>query len=164
MEKTDTGQQERSTIAAGCCNCGVAHPSCLQHGGNGEARRQRQRTKRESLRDERTVSQILVRLSNPLQGGRNPRILETTGKLQILQQVEVPSAEKGNLNPSIKDSPVYVGMTPHAHRTENGKNEKEKKNGKTGMEESWEKKTKILVEKQRMDCYQLLPPEFMARK
>ena len=59
--------------------------------------------------------------------------------MQILQQVEVPSVGKGNLNRSMKDSPVYAGMTPHAHRIENGKNEKEKKNGKTEMEEKLRK-------------------------
>ena len=82
--------------------------------------------KRESLRDERAVLRIVARLLSPFQGGSNPRIPEATGKLQILQQVEVPSAENGDSYLSKKDSPMYVGMTPHALTAGKGKDEKGK--------------------------------------
>ena len=87
MEKANVGQWQRSEIAIGCCSCGVPHPSHLQRHGNREARRRRQRAKWQHLRDERAASQIAVRSLSPFQGGNNPRILEATGKLQILQQV-----------------------------------------------------------------------------
>ena len=73
--------------------------------------------------------------------------METIGKLQILQQVEVPSVEKGNLNLSIKSSPMYVGMTPHGLRARKEKDKKGKENGKIRMGEKLEKETKILLEK-----------------
>ena len=55
MENPNAGQRQGSEIAVGCCSCGAAHRSCLQHGGNRKAKRQRQRAKRERFRDERTV-------------------------------------------------------------------------------------------------------------
>ena len=70
----------------------------------------------------------MARSLSPIQGGSNPRTLETTGKLQILQQVKIPSAGKGNINPEKKGSPVYVGTTPHVlDRLDEEQNEKEKK-------------------------------------
>ena len=74
---------------------GAAYPSRLQRGGNHKARRQRQKAKQESLRDEWTISRMLARSLSPFQGGSDPRILEAVGKLQILQQVRVPSAKMG---------------------------------------------------------------------
>ena len=47
--------------------------------------------------------------------------------MQILQEVEVLSVQKGNSNVSKKDTPVYVGMTPHALRVGKEKDEKERK-------------------------------------
>ena len=79
------------------------------------------------MRDERTVSWTLARLLNPFQGGSNPRNPETTGKLQILQRLNVPSVEEGNSNLSIQDSPVYVGMDSHTVRVGDKKNGKERK-------------------------------------
>ena len=70
----------------------------------------------------------LARSLNPFQGGSNPRNLETTEKLQILQKLNVPSVEEGNLNLSIQDSPVYVGMDSHTPRLEGEKSGKEQKN------------------------------------
>ena len=127
MDKADAGRWQRMKIAIVCYSCGAAHPSRLQRRGNREAKRQRQRAKRERLRDERTVSQMLVRSLNPSQGGSNPRNPETTGKLQILQRLNVPNAEEGNSNLSIQDSPVYVGMDFHMPRLEDKNNGKEKK-------------------------------------
>ena len=45
--------------------------------------------------------------------------------------MEVPSVEKGNLNLSNKDSPMYVGITLHALRIAEGKDKKEKENKKS---------------------------------
>ena len=101
-------------IVVGYCNYGAAHPSRLQRGGNREAKRRKQRAKRECLRDERIVWRTVARLLSPSHGVSDLRILEIIVKLQILQQVEVPSVEKGNSNLSKRDSPMYVGMTPHA--------------------------------------------------
>ena len=61
MEKVNACQRQQMEIAVGCCTCGVAYPSCLQCGGKHKARRQRQRAKRKRLRDEQTVSRMLVR-------------------------------------------------------------------------------------------------------
>ena len=58
-------------------------------------------------------------------GGSDPRILETTGKLQILQPIAVPSIEEGSINLA-NGSTVYVGITPHPSRRL-GIEEKEKK-------------------------------------
>ena len=53
-------------------------------------------------------------------------IPETIGKLQILQQVEVPTVVTGNTHLANKGSPMYVGITPQAsYRVGQGKKEKE---------------------------------------
>ena len=44
--------------------------------------------------------------------GSDLRTLETTGKLQILQQIAISSNKDGKHNPA-EGSPVYVGITPH---------------------------------------------------
>ena len=113
MDKKKTGQRQQQMLAVECSNCGVAHSSRLQRGGNHESRRQRQRLKWELLRDERTVLQVLAKSLSSDQGSSNPKILETTGKLWISQQVGVPSEEKGKLNPAGQGSPLYVEVTPH---------------------------------------------------
>ena len=145
--RIDAGQQQRSKIAVGYCSCGAAYPSRLQRGGNREARRQRQRAKRERLRDERTVSRTLARSLSPFQGGSDPRNPETTGKLQILQKLNIPSAAKGNTNPSVKDSPMYVGMDSHTLRVEKDRNEKEKKEKASEMGTKMGKENKKVIRK-----------------
>ena len=50
MEKRDVGQWERPKVAVECSNCGVAHFSRLQCGGDRESRRQCQKLKRDILR------------------------------------------------------------------------------------------------------------------
>ena len=111
-----------------CSNCGIAHSSRLQLGGNSESRRERQRLKREILTNQRTFSQILARSLSTDQGGSDTRNLETTRNLQILQQVEIPRVEKGNTNLAGKGSPVYVEITPHEPITiEEGEKKKENK-------------------------------------
>ena len=99
-------------------NSGFSHSSCSSRGGNCLERREKERRKRESLTDQRTVSQALVRSLNSIVDGSDPRILEMTRKLQILQPIAVPSIAKGSLNPE-NGSPTYVGITPHpSHRLE----------------------------------------------
>ena len=75
-------------------------------------KKRKERRKRESLRDQRIVSQVLVRSLNPTVDGSDLRTLEITGKLQILQQIAVPNNGKGKLNPT-KGSPIYVGINTH---------------------------------------------------
>ena len=90
----------------------------------------------ECLRDATTVSQILARSLNSLQGGNNPRILEIAGKLQILQQLEVLSASEESINQSVDDNPLYVGITPNPlNRVEKEKDEKGKRNEKSKIGE-----------------------------
>ena len=74
--------------------------------------KKRKKKKGESLKDKRTVSQVLERSLNPTVDGSDPRILGTTGKLQILQPVTVPTTVECNWNPA-EGSPVYLGITPY---------------------------------------------------
>ena len=115
MEKEYAGQQQRKGAAVECSNKGVAHSSRSSRGGNRLERRDKERRKRESLRDQRTVSQVLARSLNPFVDGSNPRILGTTGKLQVLQQIAASSAEDGKKNPA-EGSPIYVGNHPTSVR------------------------------------------------
>ena len=54
-----------------------------------------------------------MRSRSLVQGGSNPRSLETTGKLQILQQVEVHNIGKGNSHIAKIGTPLYSGINPH---------------------------------------------------
>ena len=69
------------------------------------------------LEKQKSVLEELARSLNPFMDGRDPRTLETTGKLQILQQVGVPSFEKWNINPANEGSTMNVGITPQASDT-----------------------------------------------
>ena len=64
-----------------------------------------------------------------LQGGSDSRNLETTGKLCVLHQFAAPSAEEEDTNPSSKDKPIYVGVSPHSRRLEDDEKEQTKKKG-----------------------------------
>ena len=79
VEKINAGWRQQSGIAVGYCSCGAAYPSRVQRGGNCEARRCRQRTNLERLRDERAVSRTLSRALNPCQGGSAPRTRRPLG-------------------------------------------------------------------------------------
>ena len=61
--------------------------------------------------------------------------------------MEVSHVGKGDSNLSIKDSPVYVGMTPHAHRIEEEKSGKEKKNEEGEVGEKLAKQNKNISRK-----------------
>ena len=131
MEKEYIWQRQRKVTIVECSNSGFAHSSRSSRGGNYLERRENERRKQEILRDQRTLSQVLVRLLNPTMDGSDPRILETTGKLQILEQIAISSTEDGRPNPA-KDSPIYVGITPHpSNRLESS----EEKSGKNEQEE-----------------------------
>ena len=116
------------------------------------------------MRDTRTVSRILVRSLRPSEGGSDLRNPGITGKLQILQHVEIPSVVEGELNLSKKDSPLYVGMIPHALRLEGKKMKKERKMKRVKWEKKLENKRKIVLEKLKMDYFWLCPPEYMDKQ
>ena len=122
--ENSAGQQQWSKTIVGYCNCGAAYPSCVQCGGNREARRARQRANWECLRDRRVVSRMLARALSPLQGGSALRNPETIGKLQVLPNFSSSNATAGNENLSRSDNPMYVGLAMPTHRAEVGKNEK----------------------------------------
>ena len=128
MER-ETSQRRQKGIVVGYCSCGAAYPSHVQRGGNRNARQKCQRVNRERLRDDQVVSQVLVQSLSSLQGGSDSRNLETTGKLCVLHQFATPSAVKKDINPSSKDKPIYVGVSPHSRRLENDAKEQKKKEG-----------------------------------
>ena len=133
MERKYAGQRQQKGAAVECSNNGVAHSSRSSRGGNRLDRRDRERRKRESLRDQRTFSQVLARSLNPTMDGSNPRTLGTTGKLQILQQVAISSTEDGKKNPA-KGNLVYVRITPHpSSRLETSEEKSDKKEQKEVM-------------------------------
>ena len=135
-ERNDAGQRRQRGVAVGYCSCGAAYPSRVQRGGNREARRERQRVNRERLRGERVISQVLAQSLSSLQGGSGSRNLETIGRLQKLQQFAAPNNEENVQDQSVKDRPVYIGVSPHSSRTvPDEKNQKANKEGdSTGAE------------------------------
>ena len=58
------------------------------------------------------------------------RILEITGKLQLLQKFAVFGAEDGKSNQSTKDSLRYMRMQSHVSRLGNEEKEKKRKRDK----------------------------------
>ena len=70
-----------------------------------------------------------MRSLSSLQGGSDSRNLETTGKLCVLHQFSVPSVEEKSINPSMKDRPIYVGVSPHSRRLVNDEKFQKKKEG-----------------------------------
>ena len=153
MEKEYAGQRQRKGAAVECNNSGVAHSSRSSRGGNRLERIERERSRPESLRDQRIVLQVLARSLNPTLDGSDPRNLGTTGKLQILLQIAVSNTEDERQNPA-KGSPVYLGITPHpSNRVEDSEEKSGKKeqkevlkndNGITkGEKENMEKERKI---------------------
>ena len=126
MEKEYAGQQQRKKVAVECSNSGVAHSSRSSRGENRLERREKERRKRESLRDQRTVSQVLARSLNSTVGGSES---EDPGDDWEAADFAANSCSRynaeGSINPA-DGSPVYVGITPHpSHRL--GMEETEKK-------------------------------------
>ena len=109
----DQRHQQKKAAAADCSNKGVTQSSRTNRAGNRLERRQKERNTRESLRDQRTIAQILAKSLNPIEGGSESRNLATTGKLQILQQIcGNSSGSNGSTDPVKKTSPEYVGIIP----------------------------------------------------
>ena len=109
----DQRQQQKKAAAVDCSNKGVTQSSRANRAGNRLERRQKERVLRESLRDQRTIAQILAKSLNPTEGGSDSRNLATTGKLQLLQQIcGSSSGSNGSTDPVKKTSPEYVGIVP----------------------------------------------------
>ena len=95
MEKEYAGQRQRKGAAVECSNSGVAHSSHSSRGGNRLERRDKERRKRESLRDQRIVSQVLARSLNPIVDGSNPRTLGTTESCKFCNKLLFPVQKTG---------------------------------------------------------------------
>ena len=109
----DQRQQQKKAAAVDCSNKGVTQSSRTNRAGNRLERRQKERNTRESLRDQRTIAQMLAKSLNPTEGGSDSRNLATTGKLQILQQIcGNSSGSNGSTDPVKNTSPEYVGIVP----------------------------------------------------
>ena len=63
MERQYAGQRQQKGAAIKCSNSGVAHFSRSSRGGNCRERRERERSKWESFRDQRTVSKMLAEIA-----------------------------------------------------------------------------------------------------
>ena len=135
MKEGDAGRWQRQAVAVGYCSYATAYPPRVQRGGNRAVRRSKQKTNRGGLRDDRLISRILARSLSSFQGGSDPRTPETTGKLQILQQFAVPSAEKEKTDSSNKDKPIYVGMETQACRVDDKKSKQKKEGDGSDVEE-----------------------------
>ena len=88
------------------------------------------------------VSWTLAQSLRSLQGGSNSRILETIGKLQILQNFSDFSKEVGNTDLAQKANPLYVGLESPTFRLES-KKKKDKKNGEKELGKKGKKDIKI---------------------
>ena len=112
MER-EAGQQPLHGAMVGCCQHGLTHPSRRRRGGNHEARRKRQREKRERSRDDRVLSSAIgCGATTLLTGSSAQRITERPAQLQQLQQMSVGRLEKGESNPvGTKGQAIYVGIS-----------------------------------------------------
>ena len=109
----DQRQQQKKAAAVDCSNKGVTQSSRTNRAGNRLERRQKERCIRESLRDQKTIAQILAKSLNSTEGGSDSRNLATNGKLELLQQIcGTSSGSNGSKNPVMKTSPEYVGIVP----------------------------------------------------
>ena len=116
--ESEAGQQPLHGAMVGCCQDGLTHPSRRRRGGNHEARRKRQREKRERSRDDRVLSSVLAAALNPSQGSSAQRITERPAQLQPLQQMSVGRLKKGNQIRSEKGQAIYVGISTPTSRSE----------------------------------------------
>ena len=109
----DQRQHQKKAAAVDCSNKGVTQSSHANRAGNRLERWQKERVLRESLRDQRTIAQMLAKSLNPTEGGSDSRNLATAGKLQLLQQIcGSSSGSNGSTDPVKKTSPEYVGIVP----------------------------------------------------
>ena len=75
----DQRQQQKKKAVVDCSNSGVTQSSRPNLFGNRLERRQREREKRQRLRDNRTVAQILANSLNLVEDGSDSRTLATVG-------------------------------------------------------------------------------------
>ena len=85
-EREYASQQQGKRAVVEYTNSGVAHSSRFSRDGNRLKRREKERRKRESLRDQRTVSHILERWLNSTEGGSNPGTLGQLGSCRFCSQ------------------------------------------------------------------------------
>ena len=112
-EKNTADQRQKKKTVVDYSNSGVTQSSHTNRARNRLEKRQRERCKRESLRDQRTITQTLARSLNPNEDGSDLRNLAIIGKLQSLQQIFDRSNDRNvNSNPMTKISPQYVGIVP----------------------------------------------------
>ena len=112
MEKRNDSQRPPPKVAAECSNCGVAHSSRLPRGGNRKSGRQRQRLKREILRDQRIVSQVLTRSLNPPQGGSVRGTWRPLGGCKFYSKWGIP-VKKVGIQIQQEKSILYMWEAPH---------------------------------------------------
>ena len=113
IEREYAGQRQRKGAAVECSNSGVAHSSRSSRGGDHPERRDKERRERESLRDQRTVLQVLVRSLNPAVDGSDPRTLETTESCRFCNKWLFSSSEEGR---KIQQKAAqYIWESPHIH-------------------------------------------------
>ena len=118
--ETDAGQQPLKGTVVKCCHCGMTHYSRRKRGGDHEARRKRQRERRERSRDHRVLSSVLAAALNPNQDGSAPRTAERSIQLHKLQQFAVDGLQKGEQIRSSQDQAIYVGISSPTLRSETG--------------------------------------------
>ena len=135
-DQRNAGRQWKQGVSVGYCRCGSAYSPRDKRGGDCMARRQRQRANRGRFRDDCIVSRVLAQSLNPLQGGSDSRISETTSKLQILQQFSVAGDGDGSQIRSAKDQAMYVGMLNPSNRVDGDKKEEKDKKGQETTEGS----------------------------
>ena len=128
----DQRQQQKKAAAVDCSNKRVTQSFRANRAGNRLERRQKERVLWESLRDQRTITQILAKSLNSTEGDGDLRNLATTGKLQILQQICGNSnGSNGSTDPVKKASLEYVGIVPQlSDRLDDEKEKGQEKRGK----------------------------------
>ena len=140
----DQRQQQKQKFAVDCSNNGVTQSSRTNRAGNRLERRQRERCKRESLRDQRTIAQTLARSLNPNEDGSDSRNLAIIGKLQSLQQIfDKSNGGAGNINLMTEISPEFVGIIPQQPNRLDEDVEKLQSDKKTGKEKMEKEKKKV---------------------
>ena len=141
----DQRQQQKKKVAVDCSNNEVTQSSRPNRAGNRLERRQRERCKRESLRDQRTIAQTLARSLNPNEDGSDSRNLAIIGKLQSLQQIFDKSNDRAGIsNPLIKSSPEFVGIIPQQPNRSDDDVEKLQSDKKMGQEKTEKEKKKMV--------------------
>ena len=141
----DQRQQQKKKVAVDCSNNEVTQSSCPNRAGNRLERRQRERCKRESLRDQRTIAQTLARSLNPNEDDSDSRNLAIIGKLQSLQQIFDKSNDRTETsNLLIKSSPEFVGIIPQQPNRLDDDVEKLQSDKKMGQEKTEKEKKKMV--------------------